>query len=104
MPPICPRIQLFGMGLGQLVSIWNFGSSAEACTTIASAIAPANAKVRPNLAISPSCITARLRAARWGGKLPSIGRGDNQGKGGGVGPSRASAYALRASADKSEDI
>src|SRR5258705_5770275 len=51
MPPICPRIQLFGMGLGQLVSIWNFGSSAEACTTIASDIAPANAKVRPTLGI-----------------------------------------------------
>jgi len=39
------------MGLGQLVSIWNFGSSAEACTAIANAAAPANAKMRPNFAI-----------------------------------------------------
>jgi len=32
MPPICPKIQLFGNGLGQLVSISNFGAC---CATAA---------------------------------------------------------------------
>src|SRR5882672_9327746 len=82
MPPIWPRIQLFGIGLGQLVSIWNFGSSAEACTTSASAAAPANAKMRPNFAIELSPDKGVPYGRPLEANLPAIGHGDNQGKGG----------------------
>src|SRR5580704_7465556 len=47
MPPICPKIQLFGSGLGQLASISNFGAccATTAVPMNANAAAPASAAV-----------------------------------------------------------
>src|SRR5216684_9084935 len=44
MPPIWPKIQFFGSGLGQDVSIWNLGgpSAANAGPVIAKATIPAS--------------------------------------------------------------
>src|SRR6476469_1743974 len=38
MPPICPRIQLLGSGLGQLASISNVGLASAAITSAAAAV------------------------------------------------------------------
>src|SRR6266550_8702751 len=47
MPPICPRIQLFGSGFGQLASISNLGVASAAMTSAAAVViantTPANA-------------------------------------------------------------
>src|SRR5258706_5250293 len=60
MPPIWPKIQFFGRGLGQDVSIWNFGASAAKTEPdIARATIPAVAMMRPNRAISPSFVLSQ---------------------------------------------
>ena len=48
MPPIWPKIQFFGSGLGQLVSIWNCGTfyAAQTEPVKASAAMLANAMMR----------------------------------------------------------
>src|ERR1700674_5368204 len=53
MPPICPKIQLLGSGLGQLVSISNFGAccATAAVPMSANAATPASASAVASMLI-----------------------------------------------------
>src|SRR5437660_5150279 len=65
MPPIWPKIQLFGSGLGQLASISNFGAccATAAVTMSANAAALASANVRASFMYSS---VARRRVSSVG--------------------------------------
>src|SRR5437868_851631 len=63
MPPICPKIQLFGSGLGQLASISNFGAccATAAAPMNANAATPASASVRASFMNSSSLCASLLQ-------------------------------------------